>query len=471
MKINFVGGAYAGRSSNVNAERCLNFYFEAGPDPSLVGTPGLTRRLTLSYGPVRGLHEFGGFLYAVAGPKLYKITSDHVVTLIGEIGTSFGPVSIADNGTYMVMVDGSASGYYTDGASLSTISDTDFTGANTVTYQDGYFIVSELSSGRFRISELNSVTSWVDTDYATAEGWPDDTRAVISVARELWILGSKTSEVWWNSGNSDFPFERIQAGFIPRGIISSNSVSQLDNSLAWVSSDERGHPMAVQVVNGYQAQVISTTNINWQWSQYARWDDCFTYTYQLEGHEFWVVTFPTANRTWVYDATTKQWHQWSSNLSGEPLSRHRSNCHAYCFGRHYVGDYNSGKIYTLESEVYTEDGSAIIRDRISQHANSAEERISISQLQVCFEEGVGLISGQGSNPSAMLRWSKDGGHTWSNELTRSVGAIGEFGTRAVWRKLGVARNWTFWLRVSDPVKWIVTDAVARPRHQDKKEAA
>lgn len=461
MKIPFLGGAYAGRSSNVNAERCLNFYLEAGPEPSLVGTPGLTLRLTLDKGPVRGLKEFDSYLYAVAGSSVYKIDHAHAATELGTISTASGPVSMAANASHLLIVDGSSSGYYTDGSTLSTIADVDFNGGTSATYQDGYLIATEPSSGIFRISDLNSVTSWIDTDFASAEGWPDDLRSAVSNARELWLFGATTTEVWWNSGNSDFPFERIQAGFIHRGVASSHAVSLLDNSIAWISSDERGHPMAVHAVDGYQPQVISPTNINWQWSQYGTWSDVFTYTYQLEGHEFFVVTFPTANKTWVYDATTKQWHQWSSNLDNEPLSRHRSNCHSFTFGRHYVGDYASGKIYTLESGVYTENGATIIRDRISQHASVDEERIRLFQVQVCFEEGVGLISGQGSNPQAMLRWSKDAGHTWSNELWRTVGAIGEYGTRAVWRKLGVARNWTFWLRVSDPVKWIVTDAVGK----------
>lgn len=468
MKIPFVGGAYAGRSLSVNAERCLNFYLEAGPNPILVGTPGLTLRLTLDEGPIRGVSLFDGNLIAVAGSRVYRISQDHAETLLGSIGTSSGLVSMASNGAHLLIIDGSASGYYTDGATLSTITDVDFSGGSSATYQDGYFIVTEPSSGIFRISDLNTVTDWIDTDFATAEGWPDDARAAISSTRELWLLGASTTEVWWNSGNSDFPFERVQAGFIHRGIISSHAVSILDNSLAWITSDERGHPMAVHAVNGYQPQIITPTNINWQWSQYTTWTDCFTYVYQLEGHEFLVVTFPTANRTWVYDATTKQWHQWSSNLDDDVLSRHRSNCHVYAFGRHYVGDYASGKIYTLDPEVYTEAGAKIIRDRITQHGETDEQRISIMQLQVCFEEGVGLVTGQGANPVAMLRWSKDAGHIWSNEIHRSVGAVGKYGTRAVWRKLGVARNWTFWLRVSDAVKWIVTDAFAYLRHQDKE---
>jgi len=470
MKIPFIGGAYAGRSSNVNAERCLNFYLEMGPQPVLVGTPGLTLQLTLDQGPIRGMIAFDDLIIVVAGATVYKIDSLHNETSLGTISTTSGRVSMANNGSHVLIVDGSTKGFYTNGQALTQISDGDFIGGVTAAYQDGYLMVTEPNSGRFRISDLNSASNWISTDFATAEGAPDKLRAVISSAREVWLLGEKTTEVWWNSGNSDFPFERIQAGFINRGIISSYAVSILDNSLAWISADDRGHPMAVQVVDGYQPQVISPANINWQWAQYETVSDAFTYTYQIEGHEFWVVTFPTANRTWVYDATTKQWHQWSSNLSNEPLSRHRSNCHVYCFGRHYIGDYASGKIYSLESEVYTEDGSAIIRDRISQHASADEERISVSQVQVCFEEGVGLISGQGSNPQAMLRWSKDAGHTWSNEQWRTVGAIGEYGTRAVWRKLGVARNWTFWLRVSDPVKWIVTDAVAKLREKDREAA-
>lgn len=473
MKLPFFGGPYEGRAKSVNAERLVNFYLEKqGEKWVLVGTPGLTLRLTTDEGPARGFHFFADKIIAVQGSAVYAINSAHSATFLGTIGTFSGRVSMADNGIHVLIVDGSSAGYYTNGVTLETITDADFAGGTTATSQDGYLIVTEPNSGRFRISDLNDVTSWIEADFATAEGLPDNVRAVTSDHRELWLPGVKSTEVWANNGDPDFPFARIGSGFIEKGIAAAHSLAKHDNSLVWLSEDERGQGLAVAAGGNYRTVVVSPTGINYQWAQYSAISDAFAFTYQIEGHEFCVLTFPTANATWVLDAATKQWHQWSSNLDNNPMSRHRANCHVFAWGRHYVGDYASGKIYTIEPDVYTEDSATIIRDRIGTHfADDDEDDISIGTVQIAFDEGIGLVTGQGSDPQAMLRWSRNGGKTWSNELWRSVGAIGEYDRRARWNKCGPGRRRTWWLRVSDPVKWIVRDAFATLRGEDDDAAA
>lgn len=469
MKLPLLGGAYGGRVKSVSPERCLNFYLEShGNEYHLVGTPGLTLRVTLSYGPIRGMHLFGERLYVAAGAYIYEITSGHVATQLGFIGTSAGPVYFADNGTSIVLIDGSADGYTITASILAIIADVDFEGGTSITYQDGYFIVTVPSSSRFRFSDLNSATSWIDTDFASVEGAPDKVRATISDLRQLWLLGVNTGEVWDNTGDSDSPFQRNPSGFMHKGIAASGTLGRLDNSIAWLSEDERGKGLLVQA-NGYTPAIISPQAINWQWAQYSRVDDAFSFTYQIEGHEFYVITFPTDNATWVYDALEKQWHRWSSNIDGDELSRHRANCHCFAFGRHYVGDYATGKIYTIEPNVYTENGEEIIRDRICQNVDS-ENEFSLDEVEILFEAGVGLVTGQGSDPQLMLRTSKDGGYRWGNEQWRSAGQIGEHSMRAVWRKQGRSRNRALWLRVTDPVKWVITGARARSRDVEEKAA-
>lgn len=464
MKLPFFGGAYQGRSISVNSERCLNFFLEQdGQNWILVGTPGLTRRLTLEEGPVRGFHFFNDHIIAVSGNTVYRIDSEHNAVALGTIASTDRRVSMADNGIQVLIVDGSPFGYYIEDDDLIQIDDEDFSGGTSATFQDGYFIVTERDSGRFRISDLYTAATWLESDFASAEGMPDKLRRAMSDHRELWLLGVKSGEVFYNSGDADMPFARTESGYIEKGIVSGETLAKLDNSLAWLSEDDRGHGLLQHVVSGYRPQTISPTGINWQWQQYSTISDAFAFTYQIEGHEFYVLTFPTENATWVYDAVTKQWHRWSSNLAGNEQSRHRANCHVFAFGRHYVGDYVSGKVYTIDTDVYTEDGETIIRERIGQHIGNDNERIPISEIQINFEEGVGLVTGQGSDPQAMLRWSKDRGRTWSNELWRSVGKIGEFLVAATWRKPGSSRAWSFWLRVSEPVKWVVRDATFKLR--------
>ena len=468
MKLPLLGGAYGGRSSTVSPERLVNFYLESyGDGFHLVGTPGLTLRLTLDASPVRGLHFFNSNIYAAAGNRVYQISSFHAATTLGTLTTSTGPVFFEDNGTDVVVIDGSPNGYSISSGVMSLIADVDFEGGSSIAEQDGYFIVTVPSSSRFRISDLNSSTSWVDTDFTSVDGQGDKVSAVVSDLRQLWLPGEKTTEVYDNTGDSDFPFERIEAGFMQKGIAAPATLKRFDNSLVWLSKDERGHGLLVQA-NGYTPVIISPQPINWQWSRYSRIDDAFAYVYQIEGHEFYVITFPTGNATWAYDAREKQWHQWSSNISGNEQSRHRSNCHCFGFGRHYVGDFESGNVYSIEPDVYTENGTTIIRDRISINLDNDNERFSIDEIEIECQPGVGLSTGQGSNPLIMLRTSKDEGNTWGNERTRSAGAIGQYLRRAVWRKLGRSRKRAFWLRVSDPVKWVITSAIGRSRDIDEE---
>lgn len=469
MKLPFLGGAYAGRVKSVSPERCVNFYLESHGDGfHLVGTPGLTLRLTLQYGAIRGLHFFNNKIYAAAGSHIFAISSAHVATDLGTIGTSAGRVHFADNGTSIVLIDGSSDGYHITGGALATITDVDFEGGSSITYQDGYFLVTVPDSSRFRFSDLNSATSWIDTDFANVEGAPDKVRATISDLRQLWLLGVVTGEVWDNTGDADTPFQRNPSGFMHKGIAAADTLDRLDNSIVWLSQDERGQGLLVQA-NGYTPVIISPQTINWHWSQYSRIDDAFAYTYQIEGHEFYVITFPTGNATWVYDAKEKQWHRWSSNIAGNDQSRHRANCHVFAFGRHYVGDFESGKIFTIEPDVYTEAGETIIRDRICQTIEG-EDEFSMDEVEIEFEAGVGLVTGQGSNPQLMFRTSKDGGYRWGNEQWRSAGKVGQHSMRAKWRKQGRSRKRTLWMRVTDPVKWVITGARARSRDVEEKAA-
>lgn len=469
MKLPLLGGAYGGRSSTVSPERLVNFYLESYGDTFyLVGTPGLTLRTTVAGSPVRGLHALGEYFYAVAGTSVYRVDSGHTATFIGSIGTSSGRVFMEDNGSSIVLVDGSATGYVVTTLAVTAIADVDFEGGSSIAYQDGYFIVTVPNTGRFRLSDLNSTTNWIDTDFATAEGSGDKVRAAISDLRQLWLPGEKTTEVYDNNGDDDFPFRRIEAGFMQKGIASGATLCRFDNTLIWLSTDDRGQGLLVQA-NGYTPVVISPASINWQWSRYSTISDAFAFVYQIEGHEFYVLTFPSGNATWVYDAREKQFHQWSSNLDNNEASRHRASCHCFAFGRHYIGDYQTGNIYSIESDVYTENGAAIIRERVSANLDVDNKRFSLDEIEIECQPGVGLNTGQGEDPVLMLRISKDEGNSFGNERRRSAGRIGKYKQRAVWRKNGRARKWAFWLRASDPVKWIITSAVGRSRDVQERD--
>lgn len=460
MRIPFVGSAYEGRSKDISFQRCLNLYLEQGAQSgktpfSLHGTPGLNRIASVGVGPNRGNGiVFLGCAYFISGGELIQLDDGYNATSIGSISTTVGGVSMAENGTQLMIVDGTA-GYIYDGTTLSTISDPDYPGGTHVTHIDGYFVVAGNNGDAFNTSALRDGTAWDATDTASAERHPDDVKAIVADHRELWLLGESTTEIWYNSGNLDFPFSATTNGFIEWGIVAPHSLQKMDNGIVWLAQTERGRGYVVRT-QGYTPKVISQPWLEYEFSTYITIADAQAYVYQQAGHEFYVLNFPSANKTWAYDARTKEWHERGTYL----LGRHRSNGHIYFNQANIVGDYSNGNLYTLELDTYTDNEVTVQRIRTTPPIHQDRKWIYFHSLEIDFESGVGLTSGQGADPQAMLRWSDDGGHTWSNEHWRTIGKKGEYDSRAVWRRLGKARNRIFELTITDPVKVIIIDAHA-----------
>lgn len=237
------------------------------------------------------------------------------------------------------------------------------------------------------------------------------------------------------------------------------SIARLDENFAFVAKDTRGNS-TIEIISGYSFQKISTHAVE-QTLVNQVVSDAVAYTYQIEGHEIYVVTFPSIGNglTWAYDLATQQWHKWLSWIpETAQYARHRSNCHAYFANKNIVGDYENGKLYSLQNEVYTEDGAMIRRLRRAPHLTTDLQRQYFDELQIQFQPGVGLNNGQGEDPQAMLRWSNDGGSTWSSEHWTSIGKMGRYKNRAIWRRLGMARDRIFEVAISDPVNAVIVSA-------------
>lgn len=458
--VGFIGPSYKLQSVNVDCQRCVNFYPElnevgTGKErevAALVSTPGLTLKLTLATSPNRGAYRAtNGSLFAVAGNKLYRISSLWVATEIGTLNSSSGNVSMADNGVTLVLVDGPDGYIHTlSGSTLAEITDDDWMGATKVVFQDGYFIFLKPNSAQFYISALDGTD--VDAlEISEADAQPDELTSIISDHRDLWLFGQDTIEVFFNSGDSDFPFKRISGAFIEHGCAAAFSVAKMNNNVFWLGQDAQGAGI-VYMARGYEPQRISTHAVELAIQGYSSIDDAIAYSYQENGHYFYVLNFPSADTTWVYDTTTSLWHE-RCFLNEGALQRHRANYHAYAHGTHVVFDYENGKVYEMSSDVYSDNGDEIYRMRISPHITSGLGRVFYSQFQLDVEGGVGLDgTGQGTNPQAMLQWSDDGGHTWSNEKWVSLGAIGQKKARAIWKRLGQSRDRVFKVVITDPVK-------------------
>lgn len=455
----FVGGSYTARSAAFDAERCINLYPETGSPTSksvvmLLGTPGKRLWSTLAGGGVRGLLRFTAAIgIAVVGARVYKVNTSGVGTLIGTVDLLSTPVSMASNGTKIMLVTG-PNGYIVDPTANTVVPIVNpaFTGADTVQFEDGYFVFNKTGTGQFQITALYDTT--IDPlDFATAEGAPDLLLSLLVDHREIWLFGETSTEVFFNSGNVDFPFERINGAFIEQGCAAKFSPAKMDNTVYWLTADERGYG-TVQRAQGYTPQRISTHALEFAISQMPRIDDAVSYTYQQEGHSFYVLNFPTAQKTWVYDAAVNLWHEraYRDPATGL-LEQDRGICQMAFAGETIVGDWETGKLYVLDLDYFTDNGDPIARIRSCPHISSSDYKQQFfSSLQVDMQTGVGLTTGQGSDPKAMLQWSTDGGYSWSNELWASIGKIGERRSRVKWRRLGRSRDRVFRVTITDPVR-------------------
>ena len=330
-----------------------------------------------------------------------------------------------------------------------------FEGGSSVDIVDNYFVYNDPNTQQYAATDLLSpITN--PLSFASKDGAPDDLVSLIVDHREVYLLGEQSSEVWVDVGAQPFPFQRIPGTSTQHGIAAKHSMARVGNSFAYVSRNNRGQAMIVQM-NGYSPQRISTHAVeNTLVNQYI--DDAVAWTYQLEGHECYVVSFPTLNLTWVYDVATNMWHKWLYTNNLNQYERHRGNCCAVFQGKVLVGDYDNGQIYQLDPNNYTDNGQKVRRLRRCPHIVTDLQRQFFDELQIQFQPGVGLQMGTGENPQAMLRWSNDGGSTWSNEYWVTIGKVGRYLNRAIWRRLGWSRDRIFEVVVTDPVKAVIVSA-------------
>lgn len=460
-KLPFVGPSYQARSLNADAQRAVNCYLEmdnASPRAplALYGTPGLVLKATLPIAPVRGGISEGGYAWWVGGSTVYRMDSSYALTSIGTISSSTGQVSMASNGTQILIVDGVGGWLITVGSgTLTQITDSDFPdGVKRAAFQDGYFIVTGDGTQKFYINETAyDGSAWNGLDFASAEGSPDDTIGLISDHRELWLFGSNSAEFWVNTGNSDFPFQRSGNTFVEHGCAAGATVAKADNTVFWLGTDDRGSGI-VWRADGYTPIRISTHAVEKALSA-CTLSAASAFTYQQEGHIFYVLNLPEA--TWVYDAATQQWHEraWQQPATGA-LSRWRADVMTFFNGDHLVGDYESGKVYALDLDTYTDAGDPIKRIRAAQTAENLQLRMFYQSLQIDMETGLGT---GGSDPQLVLRWSNDGGHSWSNERMVSAGKVGQYNARVTFNRLGAGRNRVFELSMTDNAKFAVLGAV------------
>lgn len=459
MRLPLPFATYALTSEQTASKRLINCYAEQ-QDPQDAKSPVLLRR-TPGIAPWatagtagRGMFVFKEALYAVSGASLYRVDSNGTPTLIGAIPGS-QQVVMDCNDSALVVVSNPLAHYY-DGTTFGQITDPDFTsrGASSVRFIDNYLAFLEPNSGRVFTSDLGSAINFDALSFATAEGAPDNLIAIEVDHRDLAQFGTKSIELWDNAGTTPYPFARIiSGGFIEIGCAAAFSVAKADNSFLWLAND-----LTVRRLDGTTPIRLSTHAIEEQIAKFTRKDDATAFTYTMAGHIFYVLTFPTDGRTFVYDITAQSWAERSSYNLGQwaPIS------YAYCYGKHYVQDSQSGRIGELRPDVYAEWGGPLVMTWTYPKVYSEGAFTFFDRLEIAIEVGVGLILGQGSNPLMTLEVS-DNGREFRFMANRSLGAMGKYFTRVFWDRLGTARQRVFRCSISEPVPVTVSDTQAEVR--------
>ena len=519
MQIPFVGPTYTGRSINFDSSRCVNFFLEVG-DPlakykaMLVGTPGTKLFTSVGTGVIRGTHEFNGGMYVVSGTELYFVDSVGVVSrVLGTLFTNSGRVSIADNGigatgsggNQLCIIDG-IYGYIWNIVTntFSVIPQGTNSFPNTpqhVTYIDGYFIITN-GTMTFWCSDLFDGMAYQGLAFAQANASPDMIQAPINLHQQLLLIKQNTTEFWYDAAvatSLGCPFARYQGAVYDFGTPAPWSIVRGNNTIFFLATQRTTNGsslIGVAELNGYAPAVVSTPAITYFISKSTDLSECFGYCYAEDGHNFYVLTNPIDNWTLVYDATVQSWHEWSY-YSGNPyqINRHIGNTYASINGKHYVGSYLNSNIYEISNSYYDDEGIPIVSIRTAPHQFDKEdmESVFIDRLIVDIEGGVGdssytiiddpnvyyadgtwyadgtyyagaIVSSilpLGANPFATIAWSKDGGHSYSSEYPCSMGKMGEYNKKLLWRRLGAAKDKVYRLTMSVPVKKIVLGAFLR----------
>jgi len=445
-RVNLTGGAYQALSAAAAAQRCLNLYPEPLPQVQSepiqyvhYPTPGLNLWCNL-FQTVRYLYVTSqGHLIAVSGQTVNLVKADGTSSMLGRIQSGSGPCRMQDNGLVCVVVDGSANGWYftvpTDGGDgygqVTEISDPAFYGANTVAVLDTFFIFDDPKTNHWYVSPANYAGNSTPFDslyIASKTSYPDNVVGVAVLGQTIWIFGMQTTELWYDAGASDFPFQRIPSIIADQGCEAPYSIATNYGQVFWVGRDRSGHAR-VYVGQANETQAVSNFAIEQELNGYGDLSGATGYTYQQDGHQFYVLTIPDVNKTWVYDATTSLWHERCSYESGAE-ARYRPNCFAAAYGKVFAGDYWYGRVYEVRTDALTENGAPIKRQRAFPHFLTDGSRGIHRSLMLDMQNGGGQ--------TIQVDWSDDRGATFINPIPLPLGITGNVWP-TIWR-LGMARD-------------------------------
>lgn len=433
----------------------VNMYFspqEINGHNALIGRPGLKTFIDSGlYAEGRAIYGADNSCYVLIGNTLFRIFENKTKQTIGTIDSVSGPAWIEGNGSQIQVVAGESAYIYENGSLTKLTSDKMSFIPGSLCYEGGYFLYSALGTNNFYESEVNDGSDVNEVDYAIVTGKPDLLAACLVNNGEVWAMCQNSYEVYYNSGGSTFGFSKSFQGYIEEGLSGPKAATAIAGSLFWLS-DKKSALGSQQ----YTANKISSPIVDSQLKS-ADLSNAIAFGFHFNGHTFVAFTVPALDKTFVYDASTKLWYQWGSYPNN---GRWRPNCYAYCWGKHLALDYENGIIYEMDSDIHTDNDQLFLWERTVPLQINSDVPFTVDYIRLEFEQGVGISTGQGSDPQAMLRFSDDKGKTWSNEIWSGLGAIGERHNITEWQRLGRGNYFTAKVSITDPVKRVCIGAFA-----------
>jgi len=460
--IPFIAGSYDDKSQPFSGQVNVNYLYERaenGQERSqdrLRTPPGHVKVATLSNAGVegagRGLHVVNGALYAVSGNQLYSVNTDYTYSALGTINGSHR-VSMShnqvDGGNQLTIVNGPEGWVYdTSQSSFAQITDPGFTGSSATGFIGGYTAQLDPLGLNWYVSDIADSKTYNPVNTFQAEADPDKILTILVDHLQVWAFGAQTVEQFVATGTLPILFQSQQGSVMEIGIGGKNTAVAIDNTIYFLGSDG----IVYNVGSGYVPVRVSNFGVE-EDIRNCNWSQAYAFAWTDNGHKVYYLTFPDGH-TWGLDISQREWHRRESY----GIDFWRLANLVYWNNAWYGQDFQNGNLYKLDWNVFTEDGQPMVSSRVGGPVSNSQNRATMSAFELYMDLGTGQFVPDGY---VEMRYSDDGGRTWSNWKEESIDDIRNRDCRCRFVQLGSFRNRMIEVRTSGSCKRDIIAAYAQ----------
>jgi hypothetical protein len=399
-------------------ENCL--LDEVKTDPrgwNILSRPPLVSYASRGAGPIQGAFQkpglFSGDKFYVSNGHLFREGVDK-----GAIDGSGEVIWAAGIGELLVTRGASAWSY--NGTNLAAVAFPDSAQVNSVHWMARRFVYARKGSGRFYWSALDDGRTIDGFDFANAESEPDELLDIAKMGDLFAMLGANSVETWMLNGDTDLPWTRVSQRTFGRGIFSPGAKAEIAdaNTVYFVSSDGMVCKMA-----GDAPQRVSDSALE---EDIKLASEISVFGYQYEGKPFVVIRLEDV-ATYVLDLVAGDM---PSRFSTQGRANWAPLCAITVNGVPYFGDDTTASVWQFSEGAVTDSGQVEMARYFTGGYPSASN-VSIINLLVSGNNGSATVeTGESADPILEMRFSRDGGRTWSDWRANRWGRMGEYKRRA-----------------------------------------